>query len=83
MFVHIIELDDKNSYDILNELRSTDDQKSSCGQTTFSKHRTATLLSFAPFYYFLIVILLSYTCPHYLPVNDCLVLHADHIRMIF
>ena len=79
MFVYIIALHDKNSFDMLDKLRSEQDQTSPCGQATFSKHRTATLPVFQPFYYFLLIILLSsHTRPHYLPVDDSSILHADH-----
>ena len=79
MFVYIIAVHDKNSFDMLDELRSKQDQTSPCGQAIFSKHRTATLPVFQPFYYFLLIILLSSdTRPHYLPVDDSLILHADH-----
>ena len=75
MFVYIIALHDKNSFDMLDELYQT----SPCGQATFSRHRTATLPVFQPFYYFLLFILLSFhTRSHYLPVDDSSILHADH-----
>ena len=62
MFVYIIALHDKNSFDMLDELRSEQDQTSSCGQATFNKHRTATLPVFQPFRLFPVryIIIISY-----------------------
>ena len=63
---------------MLNEQRSEHDRKSSCGQASFSKHRTAMLAVFQPFHYFPLVIFSSHTRLHYLLVDDSAVLHADH-----
>ena len=79
MFVYIIALlHDKNSFDMLDGLRSEQDQTSLCGQATFSKHRTATLPVFQPFLLFPVILLSSHRRPHYLPVDDSSILHADH-----